>query len=137
VVKALASGAMGIADKAVEQLTAATQDFVGSGKHVQVALNGSARNLWIASGLLSWFFGKPRILVATDTDLELMDVDSGRSWVKVRPTGVISTYDRDTRLGPPRGILNHKVRLPDGEKIYLHRVHFDQIRRIDGEVVGA
>jgi hypothetical protein len=128
---------MGIADKSVEQLTAATQGFVGKGKHVQVALNGSARNLWIASGLLSWFFGKPRILVATDDDLQLMEVDSGKSWVKVRPKSVISTYPRDTKLGPPKGVLSHKIRFPDGEKLYLHRVHFDQIRRIDGEVVEA
>ena len=124
---------MGIADKGVEQLTAATQDFVGRGKHVQVALNGSARNLWLCSGFLAWFFGKPRILAVTDSDLELMDVGTGRSWVKVRPTSVISTYDRDTALGPPKGVLSHKIRFPDGEKLYLHRVHFDQIRRIDGE----
>jgi hypothetical protein len=122
---------MGIADRAVEELTSATQEFVGSGKDVEVALNGSGRNLWLVSGLLGFVFGRPRILAATMSDLQLLGVGTGKSWVRVTPTSVIATYPRDTTVGPPKGVLSHKVRFPDGQKIYLHRMHFDRIRQID------
>jgi hypothetical protein len=124
---------MGIADKALAQVTATTQDFVGSGRQVEVAFNGSAINLWLASGLLGYFFGRPRILAVTDADVQLLDVDSGKLWVRVRPKSVLGTYPRDTELGPPKGLLSHKVRLPDGQKVYLHRMYFDRLRQVDGE----
>ena len=117
----------------MDELTAASQEFVGGGKEVEVALNGSARSLWLASGFLGLLFGQPRILIVTDQDLQLCDVADGRSWSKVRPASVIATYPRGTKIGPPKGVLNHRVRLPDGERLFLHRVHFDRIRRIDGE----
>ena len=132
-VKALASGSVPLADRALAQVTESTQRFVGSGREVEVAFNGSAVSLWLASGALGWLLGRPRILAVTDQDLQLLDVDTGRSWVRVRPKSVLATYPRSTKLGPPRGILNHKVRLPDGQKVYLHRMYFDRIRRVDGD----
>lgn len=123
---------MGIADKSVAQLTEATQEFLGSGETVQVALNGFGRHPMLSAGLLGFLFGKPRILVATDTNIKLLEVDSGRSWIKVRPRSILGTYPRATLIGPPKG-LSHRVVFPDGQKIHLHRILFDHIRRIDGE----
>ena len=31
--------------------------------------------------------------------------------------------------------VHHELVLPDGQKVYIHRLHFDPVRRIDGEVV--
>jgi hypothetical protein len=128
---------VGLAERALEQVTEATQEFVGRSRVVEVAFNGSARNLWLASGVLGLLFGRPRILAVTDTDLQLLDVATGKSWVRVRPKSVLATYPRSTTLGPPKGLLSHKVRLPDGQRIYLHRMYFDQIRRVDGEADEA
>jgi hypothetical protein len=127
---------MEFADRSVAQLTEATQDFVGSAETVEVALNGFGRHPMLSAGFLGFFFGNPRILTATDKSIKLLDVDAGTSWGKVRPKSALGSYPRDTKLGPPKGV-SHKIVLPDGQKIYLHRILFDHVRRIDGEAVGG
>mgnify|MGYP003428776374 CR=1 FL=1 len=52
----------------------------------------------------------------------------------IAPGELLATYSRDTAIGPPKGV-HYKVVLPDGQKVYIHRLHFDHVRRIDGEVV--
>ena len=126
------------ATRPVEQLTEATQDFIGSGKHVQAgAERFGPQPRGSRPGLLSWFFGEPRILVATDTDLQLLDGRLGRV---VGDRSAPRACSADLRPGHrcsarPRAVLSRQGALPrPARRSDLHRVHFDQIRRIDGEV---
>ncbi len=79
-------------------------------------------------------FGQPRILAATDEDIRLLDIDSSQKGSTIAPGELLASYARDTTIGPPKGV-HYKLVLPDGRKVYIHRLHFDHVRRIDGEVV--
>ena len=125
---------MSIAERSVAELTEVTQEFVGTDAHVEVALMVYGRNPLVSAGFLGWIFGRPRILAATDQDLRLYDAKNDRKGGTVVPSELLGTYPRDTRIGPPKGV-HYKVRLPDGQRMYIHRLHFDHVRRIDGEVV--
>ena len=125
---------MSIAERSVTELTEATQASVGRDVHVQVALMVYGRNPLISAGFLGWVFGTPRILAATDDDIRLYVGDKGARGHTLTPGELLATYPRDTEIGPPKGI-HYKLRLPDGQKVYIHRLHFDHVRRIDGEVV--
>jgi hypothetical protein len=125
---------MSIAERSVAELTGLTQEFVGTDAHVQVALLVYGRHPLVSAGFLGWLFGKPRILAATDEDIRLLDIDSSQKGSTIAPGELLATYPRDTAIGPPKGV-HYKVVLPDGQKVYIHRLHFDHVRRIDGEVV--
>ncbi len=125
---------MSIAQRSVAELTEVTQEFVGSDAHVEVALMVYGRNPLVSAGFLGWLFGKPRIFAATDDDLRLYEAETGPRGGTVLPGRPLGTYPRDTKIGPPKGV-HYKVKLPDGQKMYIHRLHFDHVRRIDGEIV--
>ena len=92
------------------------------------------RHPLVSAGFLGWLFGQPRILAATDEDIRLLDIDPSRKGSTITPGELLATRARGTRIGPPKG-GHHKLVLPDGQKVYIHRLHFDPVRRIDGEVV--
>ncbi len=125
---------MSIAERSVAELTEVTQEFVGTDARVQVALMVYGRNPLISAGFLGWVFGRPRILAATDKDIRLYEGESGGRGSTVVPGKLLATYPRDTKIGPPKGV-HYKLVLPEGQKVYIHRLHFDHVRRIDGEVV--
>ena len=125
---------MSIAERSVAELTELTQETVGAAPHVQVALMVYGRHPLVSAGFLGWLFGRPRVLVATDDDIRLYEGVKGVRGGTVAPGELLATYPRDTRLGPPKGVHFKRV-LPDGQKVYIHRLHFDHVRRIDGEVV--
>ena len=125
---------MSIAERSVAELTELTQETVGATPHVQVALMVYGRNPLISAGFLGWVFGRPRVLAATDDDIRLYEGVKGARGGTVAPGELLATYPRDTKIGPPRGV-HFKVRLPDGQKVFIHRLHFDHVRRIDGEIV--
>jgi len=127
---------MSIAERSVAELTEVTQEYVGTDARVQVALMVYGRNPLISAGFLGWLFGRPRILAATDKDIRLYEGESGGRGSTVVPGQLLATYPSDTKIGPPKGV-HYKLVLPDGQKVYIHRLHFDHVRRIDGEVVEA
>ena len=125
---------MSIAERSVAELTELTQETIGATPHVQVALMVYGRNPLISAGFLGWIFGRPRVLVATDDDIRLYEGVKGARGGTVAPGELLATYPRDTKIGPPRGV-HFKVRLPDGQEVFNHRLHVDHVRRSDGGVV--
>ena len=126
---------MSIAERSVAELTEVTQEIVGADAHVQVALMVYGRNPLISAGFLGWVFGRPRILAATDDDIRLYEGEKRRRGAAPwRPASSWPPTPATPRSARPRASTT-SWSCPTGQKVYIHRLHFDHVRRIDGEVV--
>jgi hypothetical protein len=118
---------MGMMDKQIEKLNASAQQFLGPGEQARVTILGMGRNPYLtAGGLLGVLLGKWRGLVVTDQSVKLLSCASNMSPGKGFATEIASV-PRGTDIGELKGI-NAKLVFPNGEKVYVSKIHFARIR---------
>jgi hypothetical protein len=118
---------MGLMDKQVEKLNEKAQELVGPGEQVHTTIVGMGRNPYLTGGgLLGFFLGKWRGLVVTDHSVKLLSCVSTANPSKGFTTEIASV-PRGTDIGALKGI-NAKLTFPNGEKVYVSRVHFGRLR---------
>jgi len=118
---------MGMMDKQIDKLAERAREFLGPEVNVRFALVGMGRNPYLAgAGLLGFLLGKWRGLVVTDDDVKLLACGSNLGPAKGF-NAELATAPRGSDIGALTG-MNAKLTFPNGEKIYVSRIHFDRLR---------
>jgi hypothetical protein len=114
-------------DKQIERLNTVAQECVGPSERVVVTVLGMGRNPYLTGGgLLGFLLGKWRGLVVTDQSVKLLACGSNASPGKAF-SGEIASVPRGTSVEELKGI-NAKLVFPNGEKVYVSKVHFGRVR---------
>lgn len=118
---------MGMSDKIVEKMITRYQNsFIGQTETVQYAAAGFGRHpILLAGGLLGALFGKPRVIVVTDTAVHLVKQKKADN---LTPDDVIGTYPRQIEL-TNSFITFNKIMLGD-EVIYLSKVVTGRLKEL-------
>ena len=92
---------------------------------------GMGRNPYLTGGgLLGFLLGKWRGLVVTDQSVKLLACGSSASPAKGF-SGELASVPLGTDIGALKG-MNAKLVFPNGEKVYVSKIHFGRVREALG-----
>jgi hypothetical protein len=116
-------GQMAIRDKLRDNAA----PFAPPGEQVEAVIPAqTASQWWIALALIVFLIlNRYRMIVVTPTQIAVLDC--GR-WRAIKPKSVVTVVPR-AALGPPQGVIFHKVTIGD-ETLRVHRRFFDDIRKV-------
>lgn len=112
--------------RASRQITENAQEHLEPGEHVQGAFAGQTMVRLEAAD-------RYRTIVATDR--RLLVFDSG-TLSQTSCTTLMAELPRETAVGPPNGLLWHRLDLI-GEVLHVHRRYFSEVVAIDAAAPSA
>jgi hypothetical protein len=106
-----------------ERITENAQPLLEPGEQIQVVIPAQTKNGWLGALGIIWliFVNRYRPIIVTDRRIAI--TDSGK-WAQAKPTSIITSLPRTTKIGPGVGIWWKCTSL--GDPLFIHkRFHKD------------
>jgi len=122
--------AVAIRDRIIEH----AQPLLEPGEQIQAVIPAQTKSGWLgALGLIVLLFAnRNRPIVVTDRRIAI--TDSGKM-AQAKPTKIIRSVDRSTRIGPPSGMWWKCTSL--GEPLFIHKRFHKDVELADSLRPGA